>query len=90
MRDVCAIIFILIFAGLAFVQALTRGAGESDAARVAVLARQSLAEAKSSSGDWPLWRGPARDGIALDDISANWPDGGPAKLWEQRTGEGSP
>ncbi len=36
------------------------------------------------AGDWPQWRGPARDGKSSDTgLLQDWPDGGPPMLWER-------
>lgn len=36
-----------------------------------------------SEGEWPGWRGPARDGKSLDaDLLKQWPGGGPRLLWK--------
>ncbi len=88
MRDIFGIILILAFGGLAILQAITRERVETDDAGVAILAAKTLVEVKAPSGDWPTWRGLARDGIVPEDIRGDWPDGGPVKLWEQPTGEG--
>jgi outer membrane protein assembly factor BamB len=40
-------------------------------------------------GDWPQWRGPQRDGVSREKaLLAEWPQGGPKKLWEAETGFG--
>jgi outer membrane protein assembly factor BamB len=43
-----------------------------------------------STTEWPQWRGPARDGIALDTgLLKSWPEAGPALLWKANgLGEG--
>ncbi len=34
------------------------------------------------AGDWPSWRGPARDDISTETgLLQKWPEGGPEKLW---------
>src|SRR5438067_1902320 len=39
--------------------------------------------------DWPQFLGPTRNGVAADsDVRADWPAGGPAKLWERPVGRG--
>jgi len=39
--------------------------------------------------DWPQWRGPARTGISVEKgWLAQWPEGGPKKLWETEVGIG--
>src|SRR5688572_11107782 len=43
----------------------------------------------STSGHWPQWRGPQRDGVSPDKgLLAQWPGGGPPKLMTA-TGLGS-
>jgi outer membrane protein assembly factor BamB len=40
-------------------------------------------------GPWPQWRGPRRDGVALDqDVLTAWPSGGPTRLWQAEGGKG--
>jgi outer membrane protein assembly factor BamB len=50
-----------------------------------VLAAGSVAVASSQSpppGDWPQWRGPARDGISRETgLAQSWPAGGPPLVW---------
>jgi outer membrane protein assembly factor BamB len=42
-----------------------------------------MLQAPSSSADWPCWKGPNRDGKALDTgILREWPAGGPKLLWK--------
>ncbi len=39
----------------------------------------------SSTGDWPQWRGPQRNGVSPDTgLLAKWPANGPHLLWESR------
>jgi outer membrane protein assembly factor BamB len=40
------------------------------------------------AADWPQWRGPHRDGISSDRISAKWPAAGPKVLWRATVGTG--
>lgn len=52
---------------------------------VAVLAFNLVA----SAADWPLWRGPDRNGISREtDWSSNWDAAGPAKMWSAKVGIG--
>lgn len=46
--------------------------------------------ARGGEGDWPQWRGPARDGHAApQQLLQSWPDGGPKLKWAFRNaGEG--
>jgi len=48
----------------------------------ALLIRISWAE------DWPQWRGPNRNGIASEKLSAAWPSAGPKILWRASVGTG--
>ena len=43
-----------------------------------------------SSGEWPQWRGPARDGISTETgLLSSWPAAGPPLVWKTRgLGEG--
>ena len=42
-----------------------------------------------SSGDWPQWRGPNRDGVSGETgLLTEWPAGGPNLLWEAACGPG--
>jgi outer membrane protein assembly factor BamB len=42
-----------------------------------------LPGADNSTGDWPQWRGPKRDGVSTDTgLLTEWPKGGPKLLWE--------
>jgi len=57
---------------------------------IAALASLSLLQAgpAAAGGDWPQWRGPARDGVAPGFVApATWPDK-LAKVWSQTVGEG--
>lgn len=38
--------------------------------------------------EWPKWLGPKGNNISTEPIAAAWPEGGPKKLWEQKTGYG--
>ncbi len=41
------------------------------------------AQAGGTAGEWPCWLGPNHDGKSLDTgLLKEWPDGGPALLWE--------
>ncbi|HLL75298.1 MAG TPA: PQQ-binding-like beta-propeller repeat protein [Pyrinomonadaceae bacterium] len=43
----------------------------------------SPAGAAASAGDWPQWRGPARDGVGRESgLLRQWPAGGPRLLWQ--------
>jgi len=47
---------------------------------IVVLALSSTVQAM----DWPQWRGPQRDGVAVASppLATSWPEDGPPKLWE--------
>jgi outer membrane protein assembly factor BamB len=50
---------------------------------VLLLTGVSVPGADNSTGDWPQWRGPNRDGVSLDTgLLTQWPLGGPKLLWE--------
>ena len=40
------------------------------------------------AADWPQWRGPDRNGIAAEAVSAAWPDQGPKVIWRASVGTG--
>jgi len=41
-----------------------------------------LANSVSTAGDWPAWRGPARDDISTETgLLSEWPEDGPMKIW---------
>ncbi len=43
----------------------------------------ATAAAAPAPGEWPQWRGPARDGHSADKgLLQDWPEGGPALLWK--------
>ena len=41
-----------------------------------------------TAGDWPQWRGPERNGISSEKVSAVWPAEGPKVLWQASVGTG--
>jgi outer membrane protein assembly factor BamB len=88
MRDLMGGVLLAAFVCLAYLQSTSIVPPQVNDDRVKQLAAATLTDTKSQAGDWPIWRGLARDGIARDDIRADWPAGGPAKLWEKPTGEG--
>jgi outer membrane protein assembly factor BamB len=48
-----------------------------------------LLASAAPGGDWPQWRGPARDGLSSEtDWNAAWPAGGPKALWKKNVGVG--
>ena len=55
----------------------------------ALLALDTAWDAPASTGDWPQWLGPQRNGEALVGASiATWPASGPAEVWRRPMGEG--
>jgi outer membrane protein assembly factor BamB len=83
----------LVAGGAAFVSSLDLERFQGDAARLQKLgaaADLSSAPAKSnSSGDWPQWRGPNRDGLSPETgLRTNWPPSGPRVLWQRQIGRG--
>jgi hypothetical protein len=49
---------------------------------VAVSATATLAAQAPPVGDWPQWRGPARDGLSMETgLLKQWPAGGPPRVW---------
>jgi len=64
----------------------------SDAERLRRLQNASLQDnrrGQDESADWPQWRGPARDGIALGpELRTDWPAEGPPVLWRATAGDG--
>ncbi|HOC55228.1 MAG TPA: PQQ-binding-like beta-propeller repeat protein [Verrucomicrobiota bacterium] len=47
-----------------------------------------LAASALFAADWPQWRGPARDGVSAEQVSAAWPADGPKLLWRAAVGTG--
>ncbi len=41
-----------------------------------------------SAADWPQWRGPGRDGVTSEQVSAQWSAEGPKVLWRASVGTG--
>lgn len=56
--------------------------------RLVALATLALG-VSAMAADWPQWRGPRRDGVCRETAwTAQWPEGGPPRLWEAQVGEG--
>jgi outer membrane protein assembly factor BamB len=54
-----------------------------------VVGNLKRADDPNAPHDWPQWRGPRRDGLSLESgLNWNWPEVGPKKLWEAKSGEG--
>jgi outer membrane protein assembly factor BamB len=77
---------------LALAMALSAGTagGAGTAAKApAATAATAGAPAGAAGGDWPQFRGPQRDGVALAaHLVRSWPAGGPRLLWQVPIGEG--
>jgi outer membrane protein assembly factor BamB len=83
--------FVLLGGGFAVYQYFQKLRVVQDEALVQELAEARIIEeeADASSGDWPQWRGPRRDGVSLEKgLLTWWPEDGPKKLWEANTGYG--
>ncbi len=51
-------------------------------AKLSTAVASATSAASGSSGEWPAFRGPNRDGISPDTgLLKEWPEGGPEKLW---------
>src|SRR5688572_21500114 len=93
---VMASLLLLVLAGQIVLQHyIARSTDERDAdayvdtAEVKQLAFTKFADAASSGGDWPQWRGPNRDGVSGETgLLTDWPAEGPRKLWEAPVGQG--
>ena len=48
----------------------------------------ALVASNVSAADWPQWRGPNRNGLSSEKVSAVWPDEGPQVLWRAPLGTG--
>lgn len=78
-----------IFAGLAFYHYRRLDRSQVNPELAKELAEEVLDDPVGPTKDWPQWRGPNRDGVALDTpILADWPADGPTKRWEAKVGEG--
>lgn len=86
---VAMIVLGLVFAGLTVYHLVFKDESLVDARRLAALRDQELGKKLPSSGDWPQWRGPNRDGIATaKETLMTWGESGPLRLWEQPVGKG--
>jgi len=47
-----------------------------------------MVAANLRAADWPQWRGPDRNGISSEKVSAVWPAEGPKVLWQASVGTG--
>lgn len=46
----------------------------------------AAADLPAGPGDWPQWRGPARDGVSRETgLARQWPSQGPAVVWQVET-----
>lgn len=55
-----------------------------------VLCAALLLASPSHGGDWPCWRGPARNGISAETGWTPWGAGGPRIAWKAQVGVGFP
>jgi len=81
-------LLVFVSAGVAAYRSRHRDPVQQNDAKVQELAQQSLGESAAPMSDWPQWRGPNRDGVALVERLADWPSDGPARIWEKPAGEG--
>src|SRR3954462_13460272 len=83
---------LLIVGAVAAVSKLDLERHASDAERLEKLARMPLPStgaAPSQGRGWPQWRGPNRDGAALDGgLAKTWPTAGPRVIWKELVGRG--
>jgi outer membrane protein assembly factor BamB len=56
--------------------------------KLSLIVPLALLAANSPAADWPQWRGPNRDGISPENVSAAWPADGPKVLWRASVGTG--
>jgi outer membrane protein assembly factor BamB len=78
-------LLLLIFAGLAANHFIYLWLSEREGGPV----REQLADRTFAGHDWPQWRGPNRDGVAIEPgLITTWPSGGPKALWEAKVGDG--
>jgi outer membrane protein assembly factor BamB len=56
--------------------------------KLSLIVTASLLAATSPAADWPQWRGPNRNGISLQKVSADWPAEGPKVFWRASVGTG--
>jgi outer membrane protein assembly factor BamB len=86
------LLVLLVYAGIFLSQRYSRNRIEEDAVLASELQSARLVELSqpaTSTGDWPQWRGPNRDGISLETgLNFVWPESGPKKLWEAPASEG--
>ena len=52
------------------------------------IATAAIVAANLRAADWPQWRGPDRNGISSEKVSAVWPAEGPKVLWQASVGTG--
>jgi outer membrane protein assembly factor BamB len=48
----------------------------------------ALLASHAPAADWPQWRGPNRNGVSAEQVSAAWPAEGPSVLWRTSIGIG--
>src|SRR5262245_31416780 len=76
------LLVILAFLGL---YPLILQRGFSDSRLMAELRDKTFSDPKApTTGDWPQWRGPNRDGLSGETgLATTWPAGGPPVLWQK-------
>jgi outer membrane protein assembly factor BamB len=84
---------LVVFLGLiGYQKFVNRSRVSSDPERLKELQdAKNLADEESPvlAGPWPQWRGPRRDGVALDtDVLTDWPASGLSQLWQAEGGTG--
>jgi outer membrane protein assembly factor BamB len=56
--------------------------------KLSLIVAAALLVANSPAADWPQWRGPNRNGISSESVSASWAADGPKVLWRASVGTG--
>src|ERR1035437_6387726 len=56
--------------------------------KLSLIVAATLLVANSPAADWPQWRGPNRNGISSESVSASWAADGPKVLWRASVGTG--
>jgi len=56
--------------------------------KLSLMVAATLLATNSPAADWPQWRGPNRNGISSESVSASWPTDGPKVLWHASVGTG--
>ena len=56
--------------------------------KLCLIVTAALLAANSPAADWPQWRGPNRNGVSSESVSASWSADGPKVLWRASVGTG--